>query len=901
MSVKSKQKRRKSARGLSAGLMVLTFLVAGTPGCQSILGDLRKPPKEEISLDEIKIFRTAQDITVPTTSLSEDHVPMPIADTKMSIVMLEARSDSRPEPFKPSDRPFYMDLVQKNNRPIFVNLDFINGVTIPEMVGIFGNHLNFQFSVDKEVTGMLSISIAQEMTPEQIWRLLDRLLWMNNAYISYEDGIVWVRPNLKKPSDRGIMPNRDNPTNVSVRVFRLKSVEAKGVAESLKQFVGDGGVINEIAGQNALLIIDDAQNMIKLAELIDTIDQITDTDWHRALYSVENIASSRLCSELSQILEILGYPVVVVGGNNTTTNTRSVGTIRGGSASSSSQNKNFGAIRMMPLDRIQGMLVMAATKDAIDEITQWVSMLDNANHSGQAQVYMYPVVNGRASVLAEILKTIFNLEVNILAAETTSLAGDGSNRTTTTESNTTRMTESRSNSSSNNNRNTSNNDNNGPASVFEIPAKMTANDENNYLIVNATPQVYAMIKAVLDRIDIVPTQVELQVVIAEIRLSDNMMIGAEFGVKTGNSTIGTDFTDIVQGIDENTGKRVAGNTGFNYMWTSGDDKYAYLNAQAAKGRVEIVSSPTVMVTGNRSAQIKVGEDVPTVTSSYSNLESVSYGTSQQQIVYRETGTLLTITPRVTRGGLIQIDFKQELSEVQPTTSSSIESPTILLRSIETTMALRNGSTLVVGGLIGNTRKSSVNSLPLLTDVPILNFLFGSNSDESVRTELVVLVTGRIVSEETPLEQTVNRYKKAIDLVRTMERTTIKEVSGKRSPYSFSDDPRERAYAAEENAELIDEVRLDGGQGTDVKVILMDNNAKPAGSDARPIAPEKIDELRKDATRKPDGTIVLPPRANVDSARGDLIRMPAGATPVTNESSGAAPALLQPMPRNNNAN
>lgn len=830
MRIKNNRRRK-----LSAGLMAAVFLLQFFPGCSG-MGDWRNKQEKKEDLSEIKIFRETRADSTPVTTVSADMVPAPKNGPNTGLKYIDPKVGKEWDVGNDNKEkePFYMELTKNNNKPMDVKLDFINGVTIPELVGLFSTQLGFQFSVDKEVSAIVSIKLSTEMTPVQMWQLLERLLWMNNAFLTYKDGIVWIRPNLKMVKEPGVAIHKQGDGNVSVRVFRLKSVEAKSVMESLKPFVTEGGLVSEIQGQNSLLIIDNDKNMEKLTGIVEAVDQIADTDWHRALFPVEHISPSRLRYELEQILTILGFPVAGAGGTGTTARTP---TQTGG-------NNKFGAIRMVPLDRIQGMLVMAATKDAIEEVGQWITLLDNSDHSGQEQIYVYQVVNSRASDLGETLKTMFNVEVSTRAAEETSIGGESGNRKATS-TNTTRIQSS--NNTSNNRTSSNNRTNNdaaqaGPGSVFEIPGSLFADDEQNRMIIKTTPQVYSMMKAILNRIDTVPSQVQLQVVISEIRLDDSMSLGAEFNYKSGNNTFGTDYADLSTKVGDD-GKRAAAGSGFNYLFSTGEDKFAYLNALASKGRVEIVASPTVMVIGNKTAQVKIGEEVPIITNYYSNTQSmtVDYGTMSNTVEYKETGVLLTITPRITKGGLIQIDFTQTLSEVQKTTSSDIQSPTILKRSIETTMALRDGATLIVGGLINDVRTSRVNSLPIMTDIPVLNFLFGTNNDDNKRTELVIMVTGHVINEETPLEATIARYGKSIDLVRNMEKNTIREISGKPSPYSFSKDPKQKRQANRENKDLVEKVTLPSG--SDVQVILMDQEEERVKR-IKEISPENMRKLEK---------------------------------------------------------
>ncbi len=773
-------------------LLFVVFIFQMFVGCAELTSALQHKPVSEDDVADVVIFSDSSQKTVLATDMNEDMVRLRNRfQPAKGIEYITPKLVGSGIYGSTKKEPFYAQLVKESDSEIDISLDLVNGVTIPELIMQFADPsiLNFQYSIDKAVAGSVSIQLTARMKKSEVWRLLERLLWMNQAYISYQDGIVWIRPLTEMTTDHNVGLAGSGSSNVSVRVFRLKTVEAKGVIESLKPFLTKGGFITEIQGHNALLIIDTDNNIEKLEGIIATVDQVSDTDWYRALFPVENVQPTRLNVELEHILTILGFPVSV-----TTTSTSS--TSSGSSnRSATGGNTKFGAIRMVPMNRIQAILVMAATKEAIEEVAQWIRLLDAADHAGQEQVYIYDVVNGKASSLASSLGALFAVEVSTIDAEQVTLSqmsssssssssGGGSSGTAPTVRGSTGATRANTQSSGSSStqaaRRAAERDlDAGSASVFTIPCVCMADDEYNRMIFRATPQVYAMIKAVLERIDTVAQQVQLQVVVAEITLSEGENLGSQFDVKAGAANFKTQYPNLYSPGTTKTGDdgtvTTTGPTfpdGFSYLLQSDDNNF-FINALATKGRVEVLANPTVVVQSHKTARVNVGSEEPYSEGSQTDGTGSFSTVMNTEIKYRSIGVILTVTPRVTRGGLIQLMFKQEVSQISKSTvetTASAMSPSFPIRTIETVMQIRDGARLVVGGLIQTNKSDNVSSLPILANIPVLNFLGGKTEKSNYRTELVVMVTAHIVNEQTPLEETVRSYADAIDMYRREKKT-----------------------------------------------------------------------------------------------------------------------------------
>jgi general secretion pathway protein D len=192
-----------------------------------------------------------------------------------------------------------------------------------------------------------------------------------------------------------------------------------------------------------------------------------------------------------------------------------------------------------------------------------------------------------------------------------------------------------------------------------------------------------------------------------------------------------------------------------------------LNAIESVTNVKVISNPKLLVLNNREAQLQIGDQVPVVTQS-------SVGTSNpdapivNSVSFRDTGVILRVTPRVNKNGLVQLDIQQEVSDVVPTTTSGIDSPTIQQRKISSTVAVKDGETIALGGLIRERNSKSRSGVPILVKIPGLGALFRSTNDAKGRTELIVLLTPRVLDGPDDVRPTLEDLREQFRRLRRNE-------------------------------------------------------------------------------------------------------------------------------------
>ena len=266
---------------------------------------------------------------------------------------------------------------------------------------------------------------------------------------------------------------------------------------------------------------------------------------------------------------------------------------------------------------------------------------------------------------------------------------------------------------------------------------MTADETNNAIIVLGTPRDYATIEDALRKLDIPPLQVLIEAAITEVSLTDELRYGVQWNYLNGSSQVGYS--------EGGTPQPTQVYPGFSFFY-GGSSINATLNALQQRTNIKVVSAPKLLVLNNQSAALQVGDQVPISTGSATNLVG-NTNAVVNSIEYKDTGVILKITPRVNASGVVQLDVSQEVSQVNTTAASSStqrQSPTISTRRIATTVAVRDGEVIALGGLFSSTKNFGKNGIPFLSQIPVIGGLFGTQQNTERRTELIVLLKPHVI-------------------------------------------------------------------------------------------------------------------------------------------------------------
>ncbi len=382
-------------------------------------------------------------------------------------------------------------------------------------------------------------------------------------------------------------------------------------------------------------------------------------------------------------------------------------------------------------------IVIADSDANVRRLLELIDIFDGEDlKSAEPQVFVYHVQNSKAADLASILNNIF---LGHGGKSTTKKPASASAKTLLTPKTSKKKPLPRKVQASRAARK-------GGVAIVGENTRIFADEVSNILIILATPDDYKVIEEAVKKVDIVPRQVLIEALVAEVTLNDDLFFGVEWFIetkfKTGNTSLGgiTGFQAPQLSVD---GNFLANAFSFAAI-DSADAVRGLLQTLATESELSVLASPHVIASDNQEATIKVGKQVPIVTSE----TSVSGTTDiQRTIQYRDTGIILNVTPQINEGGLVALDISQEVSSVQEGLTEGTSSPTINSQEARTRLVVQDGQTVILGGMIREDNNKSRSGIPILKDIPILGFLFGYWEDSTDRTELIVLITPHVIRNE----------------------------------------------------------------------------------------------------------------------------------------------------------
>ncbi len=512
-----------------------------------------------------------------------------------------------------------------------------------------------------------------------------------------------------------------------VRSLRLQHISAEQARTALQPF-GQGQVEISASGDGRTLLFSgsgaDVDGLMQVAAALD-VDQMRGTAF--ALLPLREAGAQAVSQELNQMF----------GGRE------------GGTTGS----------RAMAIARINAVLITARSRDQLGRMQAWARRLDQGGRDTR-RVNVYQLQNRRANEVAQILQGMFGSETASRSPQQTrgtvapgltptataisGAPGSGGAGTMQVAS----MAPGSPAAATGNPEDTVppqyRNDRSGDEQGAQagVAVAIRADNSTNSIVVIARPEDYRIVESAIRRLDVLPSQVLIEATIVEVGLNDALRHGVRWFLQSGNH--GAFLTDSPAGSFSNV------NPGFNYTFTAGGSRLV-VNALERITDVEIVSSPALTVLDNQTANLKIGDQVPIATRSARSVTNPD-APIVNDIEMKDTGIILSVTPRVNAAGLVLLDISQEASDVVPTTTSNIDSPTIRQRKINSSVAVQSGDEIVLGGIISRRKSKGKEGVPGLMHIPILGAAFTSlGTNEQARTELLIIIRPTVVNSRQDLQ------------------------------------------------------------------------------------------------------------------------------------------------------
>lgn len=389
-----------------------------------------------------------------------------------------------------------------------------------------------------------------------------------------------------------------------------------------------------------------------------------------------------------------------------------------------------GAVTVAPLQRLNQLFVVTRDRARFNEIGEWIERFDRPAGGDERRLRYYAARNTPATTLARQITAAFaGSELAAGEAGLPRFAGDPSEAAGQDGETASRLT-------------------------------VIADELNNGLIIRATDQEYREIVELVERMDVMAPQVLIEATIAEVRLTDALNFGVRwfFESQAGDGDNRLLLTDAADGSTSPVAP------GFSYAFVGADINVA-LNALAAVTDVSVLSAPSIMVQNNQSANLQVGDEVPIVTQTAQSVGEAG-APIVSNVVLRETGVIMEVTPRINASGVVVLDVTQEVSSVRPNNTSGIDSPTIQQLRFTSTVAARSGATIALGGLIQESETVATTGVPGLSRIPGLGAAFRSSNTTTQRSEIVIFLTPRIITTEAEQRRAVESLRRDMGALRS---------------------------------------------------------------------------------------------------------------------------------------
>jgi general secretion pathway protein D len=599
---------------------------------------------------------------------------------------------------------------------------------------ILGDMLRESFTVHPQTTGTVTIRLSKPVPRSELIPTLETLLRQNGQIMVKEEGVYKIMPaNL---GTRGsVTPQLATtpaqlPNGYSVQIVQLKYAGVRDMAKILEPYAVEPQSSIRTDELRNLVILSGTQRELKhMLEVIEIFDVDYLSGYSVGLFPMQTDVKS-LSADLDRIF----------GG--------------GGAGAAATPSPLAGIVRIVPIERLNGLLVITTQPRYLEEARKWIDRLDRGGGlSGGMRLNVYQVQNGRADRLAQLLTDIYGNRGGTTTGPGATLAPGARPATTAPATPGAPAVQGAGGGVGQGGLGAFiSNLFQSSGTAVSKDTRIIADDDNNSLLILASPADYETILAALRQLDVPRRQVLVEVLVAEVTLTDELKFGIEWFINARNNTVGAlrnqsaDTAILPQnlprlpGVAAGTDPRsiVATSPGLQLINMVGGDIRAVLQALGQDGRARVESAPKLLVLDNAKGTVNVGTRISVNTGTTTGTGGSTVTTNQ----YIDTGVLLTVTPRINAGGRVTLDINQEVSSAGASSSSN---PPINTRKATTTVNVASGETMVLAGLIQNDRSSGTAGLPLISKIPILGGLFGTQTFRNNRTELVVLITPTVIA------------------------------------------------------------------------------------------------------------------------------------------------------------
>ena len=628
-----------------------------------------------------------------------------------------------------------------------VTLNF-EKASLPEFLRVvFESILKENYLLDPSVNGSVTLHTTRPVTQDTVLPIVEAVLEQNGAALIRDEGMFKVLPMGDAASASGSPSVGRYPSSrqkgYGIQVVPLQHVSASELEGILGPFVPEGSSLSIDTTRNVLIL---SGPKYRLDDLLATV-RMFDVDWLAgmsfAMFRLEYADAASVVEEIETIIDTGGDTPLA------------------------------GIVRVLPIERVNGVLVITHRPDHIDVIQSLIEEFDwGLEGSSGRRLFVYELQNGKAENIASVLQQIFG-QKELAGSSSNELAVPGAasdvfRRADVVtrppplpgQSSAARVVSPSARVSS---AAAADSSESGDGIAAESQGEITiiADQDNNAILVMASQQDYHAIEATIRRLDISPRQVLIEATIAEVTLSDGLAYGVRWFLEKSDFELG--FNAPVPSSASGSGLAFA-------FFDDSSDVSAFFDVLATQSSVKFLSTPQVMVLDNQTANIRVGDQIPVTTRSSQSTTNPD-APIVTEVQFRDTGTLLTVTPRINAGGQVTLEISQEVSipGAEPAVGGG-GNVSIAQRTINSSVIVQSGQTVVLGGLILETTTNGKSGIPVLMNIPLLGGLFSTNSEDTFRTELIVTVSPRVIEDPREMQKVTEELRARMSKANELEQT-----------------------------------------------------------------------------------------------------------------------------------
>jgi general secretion pathway protein D len=605
----------------------------------------------------------------------------------------------------PSGRAQVQDTGKSKIPEQFVSIDF-NNVDINVFIKFMSELTGTNFVVDQRVKGKVTIISPSKISLKEAYKVFESVLEVH-GYTTVQSGeVIKIIPSPDARSKSIETKLREESTTprdrVVTQLIPLTYANPVEIKRLFTPMVSKSSVILAYSPTNTLIITDVYSNIKRLIRILKEID-ITGIGQEISVIPVEYSDAVKLVNLLNTVFK---------------------------PTRKKSKGVEETPITMVADERTNTIVLLASEIDTL-RIRKLISMIDREAPRGKGKIHVYYCKNATAEELAKVLQNVPSEK-----------AGAGAPKGKS-------------------------------APVVAGQVRISADKATNSLIIMADKEDYLVLEEVIEKLDIPRSMVYIEALIMEVDMEKSLDIGIDWSVfgKTSidgkQTVVGGGFR---QGVEILPDELLKGGLTLGLLTepitiagVAVNNISAIVNAVKTDDDFRILSTPQVLTTDNEEARITVGENRPYQTRSTTD---VSGGTFES-FEYRDVGKILKITPHVTEGRLVRMQINLEVTAIDQTATllTSTTQPVTLKRTVDTTVIVKDNQTIVIGGLIDDTTTLSETKVPVLGDIPILGWLFKDKSERTIKTNLYIFLTPRVIKNPEEASGVLQEKKGHIDSIR----------------------------------------------------------------------------------------------------------------------------------------